>query len=337
MGGRGVRWTSSNEAGREDSVGRRSAVRPERRTLRTTRRSARARRGRRRDQGTTCTRFGARSPSSCRLVRATAGCDGGAATKLSVRMASVGARRCGRDGARGARRLDRRTSTRSTAARSKNDVLAARRALAVVVAAHVSRRRRWKSSNEPDRLHEVVARAAAAVATTSVPTHDGRAAAMWPVRIPGSDSWEWATAEGLIGGGAGCGRSSSEPDADSAVMGWHVGRVLCGANPFMGTSSAATSHVFHSSAVHRRVRPLHALRKGNAPARGLSPSVQGRSVTCKLRTPLCAAGFWVARAGARLRSLSLRGEAQHARLRRARDVLRGLWSFRALWRGTAPA
>ena len=42
--------------------------------------------------------------------------------------------------------------------------------------------------------------AAAVVATTSVPTHDGRAAAMWPVRIPGSDSWEWATAEGLIGG-----------------------------------------------------------------------------------------------------------------------------------------
>ena len=54
-------------------------------------------------------------------------------------MTSVGARRCGLDGARGARRHDRRSSTRS-AARSRNDVLAARRALAVVVAAQGSRR-----------------------------------------------------------------------------------------------------------------------------------------------------------------------------------------------------
>ena len=61
------RWKSSNEAEREDGVGRRSAVRPGRRTRRTTTRSARARRGRRRDQGTTCSRLGARSPSSCRL------------------------------------------------------------------------------------------------------------------------------------------------------------------------------------------------------------------------------------------------------------------------------
>ena len=46
-------------------------------------------------------------------------------------MTSVGALRCGRDGARGARRHDRRASTRSTATRSRNDVLAARRALDV--------------------------------------------------------------------------------------------------------------------------------------------------------------------------------------------------------------
>ena len=65
--------------------------------------------------------------------------DGRAATKLNVRMTSVGARRCGLDGARGARRHDRRSSTRS-ATRSRNDVLAARRALAVVVAAQGSRR-----------------------------------------------------------------------------------------------------------------------------------------------------------------------------------------------------
>ena len=71
-------------------------------------------------------------------------------------MTSVGARRCGRDGARGARRHDRRTSTRSTAARSRNDVLAARRALAVVVAAQVSRREvRWRSSNEAEREDDV--------------------------------------------------------------------------------------------------------------------------------------------------------------------------------------
>ena len=57
------RGQSSNEAEREYVAGRRSAVRPERRTLRTTARSARARRGRRRDQGTACSRLGARSPS----------------------------------------------------------------------------------------------------------------------------------------------------------------------------------------------------------------------------------------------------------------------------------
>ena len=80
--------------------------------------------------------------------------DGRAATKLSVRMTSVGARRCVRDGARGARRHDRRASTRS-AARSRNDVLAARRALAVVVAARGEPARRWKSSNEAEREDDV--------------------------------------------------------------------------------------------------------------------------------------------------------------------------------------
>ena len=61
------RWKSSNEAEREDDVGRRPAVRPGRRTRRTTTRSARVDEVRRRDQGTTCSRLGARSPSSCRL------------------------------------------------------------------------------------------------------------------------------------------------------------------------------------------------------------------------------------------------------------------------------
>ena len=85
---------------------------------------------------------------------------GRAATKLNVRMTSVGARRCGRDGARGARRHDRRTSTRSTAARSKNDVLAARRGLAVVVLARVSWRGDRQSSNEAEREDDVGRRSA---------------------------------------------------------------------------------------------------------------------------------------------------------------------------------
>ena len=52
----------SNRAWRDDA-GRRSAVRPDRRT----RRRARSTRSAVRDQGTTCSRLGARSPSSCRL------------------------------------------------------------------------------------------------------------------------------------------------------------------------------------------------------------------------------------------------------------------------------
>ena len=77
-----------------------------------------------------------------------------------MRMTSVGARRCGRDGARGARRHDRRTSTRSTAARSRNDVLAARRGLAVVVLARVSWRGDRQSSNEAEREDGVGRRSA---------------------------------------------------------------------------------------------------------------------------------------------------------------------------------
>ena len=53
----------------------------------------------------------------------------------------VGAQRCGRDGARGARRHDRRASTRSVA-RSRNDVLAARRALDVASVGLVNPSRR---------------------------------------------------------------------------------------------------------------------------------------------------------------------------------------------------
>ena len=206
------RWKSSNEAEREDDVGRRPAVRPGRRTRRTTTRSARVdevggaikerrargsararrrrggsegagaameeqqrelsvrmtsvgarrcvrdgARGARRHDRRASTRSAARSRNDVLAARRALAVvvaaqrsrrgDGRAATRLSVRMTSVGARRCVRDGARGARRHDRRASTRS-AARSRNDVLAARRALAVVVAAQREPARRWKSSNE---------------------------------------------------------------------------------------------------------------------------------------------------------------------------------------------
>ena len=50
---------------------------------------------------------------------------------------------------------------------------------------------------------------------------------------------------------------------------------------------------------------LHALWKGTAPARGLSPSVQGRGAVHQLRPTFCAVDFHVVRAGAPLRSLSL--------------------------------
>ena len=158
---RGVRWRSSNEAEREDDVGRRSAVRPERRTPGTTTRSARARRGRRRDQGTTM--LAAR--------RALAVVVSARVSRRGVRWRSSNeAEREDDVGRRSAVRPERRTrehdgtigarSTRS-AARSRNDVLAARRALAVVVSARVSRRGvRWRSSNEAEREGDVGRRSA---------------------------------------------------------------------------------------------------------------------------------------------------------------------------------
>ena len=116
-------------AEREDDVGRRPAVRPGGRTRRTTTRSACVD-----EVGGAIKERRARGSARARRRR---GGSGEPARRwkssneaLSVRMTSVGARRCGQDGARGARRHDRRASTRS-AARSRNDVLAARRSLAV--------------------------------------------------------------------------------------------------------------------------------------------------------------------------------------------------------------
>ena len=168
------RWKSSNEAEREDDVGRRPAVRPGRRTRRTTTRSARV------DEV-----GGARSRNDVLAARRALAVvvaaqvsrrgDGRAATKLSVRMTSVGARRCGRDGARGARRHDRRASTRS-AARSRNDVLAARRALAVVVAAQVSRRGDGRAATKLSvRMTSVGARRCGRDGARGARRHDRRA------------------------------------------------------------------------------------------------------------------------------------------------------------------
>ena len=64
------RWKSSNEAEREDDVGRRPAVRPGRRTRRTTTRPAHERRGRRRSADSpTLSRLGARSASPVSALR----------------------------------------------------------------------------------------------------------------------------------------------------------------------------------------------------------------------------------------------------------------------------
>jgi len=60
-----------------------------------------------------------------------------AATMLGV-VASVGPRQCGQHGARGARRRDRRAPDEVGSARSRNDVLAAWRALAVVVSVRIA-------------------------------------------------------------------------------------------------------------------------------------------------------------------------------------------------------
>ena len=81
---------------------------------------------------------------------------------------------------------------------------------------------------------------------------------------------------------------------------------------------------------------LHALDKGTAPARGLSPSAHGRGATCQLRPPRTSR---LSR-GTCERTTALtvsREEAHHASFLRARAVARWLWSVHALGKGTAPA
>ena len=152
------RGQSSNGAEREDDVGRRSAVRPERRTLRTT------------------TTIGARSTRSAALtrndvlaarrslavvvsVRVNRRGEGGAATELNVRMTSVGARRCGQNGARCARRHDRCALDKVGGAdkerRARGSALARRRRVSSSEQA-----RRGQSSNGAEREDDVGRRSA---------------------------------------------------------------------------------------------------------------------------------------------------------------------------------
>ena len=56
----------------------------------------------------------------------------------------------------------------------------------------------------------------------------------------------------------------------------------------------------------------------HTPARGLSSSVRDRGTTCQLRSPLCAASFRMARAGAPLHSLSVRRSTRAFRERAPR-------------------
>ena len=149
---------SSNEAEREDDVGRRSAVRPGRRTRRTTTRSACV------DEiGGAIKERRARGSARARRRRGGSGepARRWKSSNEAEREDDVGRRPAVRPG-----RRTRRTTTRSArvdevdAARSRNDVLAARRALAVVVSARVSRRGDRQSSNEAEREDDVGRRSA---------------------------------------------------------------------------------------------------------------------------------------------------------------------------------
>ena len=109
-----------------------------------TTRPAHARRGRRRSvAATTCSRRGARSPSPCRLESRRGGWQ---SSRTAAGRGDVGGIRRGHetrafsDDETGAR------TTRSAALGRSNDVLAARRSLAVAVSAQESRRGGWQSS-----------------------------------------------------------------------------------------------------------------------------------------------------------------------------------------------
>ena len=104
----------------------------------------------------------------------------------------------------------------------------------------------------------------------------------------------------------------------------------------LSREEAQHARLRRARAAPRWLESVHALWKPTAPARRPSPSVHGRAPTCQPRPPTSS---WLARVRKRTRhrALSLREEAQHARLRRARAAPRWLESVHALWKPTAPA
>ena len=82
---------------------------------------------------------------------------------------------------------------------------------------------------------------------------------------------------------------------------------------------------------------VRALRKGTAPAAGVSPSARGRGAMYQLRLPIIRR---LSRGTREQRTTALavtRVEVQHASLLRVRIVPRWLWSVYALVKGIAPA
>ena len=152
---------SSKEAGREDDVGRRSAVRPGRRTPRPTQR----------DRCSLDKIDGARSRNDVLAARRSLGVvvsapvsrrGDGQSSKGAGREDDVGRRSAVRPGRRTPRptQRDRCSLDEVDGARSRNDVLAARRSLDVVVSTPVSRRGDGQSSKEAGREDGVGRRSA---------------------------------------------------------------------------------------------------------------------------------------------------------------------------------
>ena len=164
------RGQSSNGAEREDDVGRRSAVRPERRTLRTydtiSARSTRSAALTRSD-----VLAARRSLAVVVSVRVNRRGEGRAATELNGRVTSVGARRCGRDGARCARRRDRCALDKVGGAdkerRARGSALARRRRVSSSEQA-----RRGQSSNGAEREDDVGRRSAVRPERRTLRTYD---------------------------------------------------------------------------------------------------------------------------------------------------------------------
>ena len=101
---------------------------------------------------------------------------------------------------------------------------------------------------------------------------------------------------------------------------------------FLGRRLSTQAHSV--GAVLRWLCLAHALGKGNALTRGLSPSARGRGAMSQLRRPRLSQLLCGTREGGTALAAS-RKEAQHASLLHARAVPRWLWSAYALGKDTA--